>query len=156
MFVAYDPISLNTANDGSYSYYHWVGYDEANSPYQTLLWFDIPVGVEEENEKKTIPAEFSLSQNYPNPFNPTTIIKFTIPQSPPFAKGGNIGVVVTLKVYDVLGNEIATLVNEEKQAGKYEIEFIPGSGIWNLASGIYFYQLKAGSFIQTKKMLLLK
>jgi len=90
--------------------------------------------------------EFILHQNYPNPFNPTTKIKYQIP-------GLNF---VTLKVYDVLGKEVATLVNEEKSAGTYEVKFNPASGIQNPASGIYFYQLKAGSFIQTKKMILLK
>jgi len=63
---------------------------------------------------------------------------------------------VTLKVYDLLGNEIATLVNEEKPTGNYEVEFNPASSIENLASGIYFYQLKAGDYVETKKMILLK
>ena len=63
---------------------------------------------------------------------------------------------MNLKVYDVLGNKTATLVNEEKPAGEYEVEFYPASGILNLLSGIYFYQLRAGSFAQTKKMTLLK
>jgi hypothetical protein len=86
--------------------------------------------------------EYQLSQNYPNPFNPATTITFQIPDRN----------FVTLKVYDVLGNEVANLVNEEKPVGSYEIE-------WNasdLPSGIYFYQLKAGEFIETKKMILLK
>jgi len=85
---------------------------------------------------------FSLSQNYPNPFNPSTVISYQLPV---------IG-FVSLKVYDILGKEIATLVNEEQPAGEYEIEF-DGSA---LTSGIYFYQLKAGDFTQTKKMILLK
>ena len=63
---------------------------------------------------------------------------------------------VTLKVYDILGNEVTTLVNEEKQPGVYEVEFNPESSIRNLASGIYFYQLKVGSFTDTKKMILAK
>jgi hypothetical protein len=87
-------------------------------------------------------AKFTLSQNYPNPFNPTTTVNYQIPELS----------FVTLKVYDVLGNEIATLVNEEKPAGSYEVDF---SGN-NLTSGIYFYQLQAGEFIETKKMILLK
>ncbi len=87
-------------------------------------------------------TEFKLYQNYPNPFNPTTIISYTVPEME----------FVTLKVYDVLGNEVATLVNEEKTAGDYEVEFF-GNG---LTSGIYFYQLKAGGFIQTKKMVFIK
>ena len=89
-----------------------------------------------------IPSYYSLHQNYPNPFNPITTIKYQIPELS----------FVTLKVYDVLGNEILTLVNEEKPIGTYEITWYVG----NLPSGVYFYQLKAGSFIETKKMVLLK
>jgi hypothetical protein len=95
--------------------------------------------------------EFTLSQNYPNPFNPSTKIKYTIPLN---AKGQTSK--VTLKVYDLLGNEIAILVNEEKSAGIYEVEFNPASGIGNPASGIYFYQLKAGDYLETKKMIFMK
>ena len=112
------------------------------------------------------PTEFILHQNYPNPFNPTTKIKFTIP-STPLSLGEGLG--VRLVVYDVLGNEIAVLVDEYKPAGKYEVEFNASSIIRNLASGIYFYQLRIrGSeinsppgqaeqeLIQTKKMIYLK
>jgi len=86
--------------------------------------------------------DFSLSQNYPNPFNPNTKIKYQIPELS----------FINIKVYDVLGIEVATLVNEQKPAGEYEVEF-SGNG---LTSGIYFYQIKAGDFIQTKKMILLR
>ncbi|MFH1198322.1 MAG: T9SS type A sorting domain-containing protein, partial [bacterium] len=94
--------------------------------------------------------DFQLSQNYPNPFNPTTKIKYTIPA----VETGYIPSLrnVTLKVYDVLGREITTLVNEYKSPGTYEIEFY-GS---KLPSGVYFYQLRAGEFNQTKKMILLE
>jgi hypothetical protein len=85
---------------------------------------------------------FDLQQNYPNPFNPLTKIRFGIPQAG----------FVTLKVYDILGNEIATLFNEEKLAGSYEVDF-DASGI---SSGIYFYKLQAGSFAETKKMVLIR
>jgi hypothetical protein len=119
------------------------------------------------------PTEFALMQNYPNPFNPATKIKFTIPTPPVRQAGyqgeGNRERFVTLKVYDVLGNEIATLINEEKQAGIYEVEFsaiggsASGGDAVKLPSGIYFYKLQvypansgADSFIETKKMLLLK
>ena len=98
-------------------------------------------------EKELTPKEFRLFQNYPNPFNPTTKIKFSIPYV-----GTSLTKFVQLKVYDVLGNEIATLVNEEKSVGNYEVE-------WNaekFPSGVYFYQLKAGSFIEAKKMVILK
>jgi len=90
--------------------------------------------------------EFSLSQNYPNPFNPATSIEYRVGSSE----------YVTLKVYDVIGREVATLVNEEKLPGNYEVKFNPVSGIWNLASGIYFYRLQAGSYTSTKKMCLMR
>ena len=92
---------------------------------------------------------FSLYQNFPNPFNPSTKIKFTIPINVILSEAKNL---VTLKVYDVLGIEVALLINEELQAGEYDIEF-NGEG---LTSGVYFYQLRSGSFIQTKKMLMIK
>jgi len=100
------------------------------------------------NEVKDIqPDGYYLYQNYPNPFNSSTKIKFEIP-----GQARNDIAFVILKVYDILGREVATLVKEEKPTGEYEVEFnaskIPG--------GVYFYQLKAGSFIQTKKMILLK
>jgi hypothetical protein len=123
---------------------------------------DEPVYVEDGSLQ---PDEFILYQNYPNPFNPSTRIRFTIPQD---VRGETRD--VTLKVYDILGNEVATLVNEEKSAGTYKVEFdasaLP-SGIsakGGYASGVYFYQLKIGgsdinsgqAIIQTKKMLLVK
>jgi DNA-binding beta-propeller fold protein YncE len=95
-----------------------------------------------EYEKSSIPGGFQLEQNYPNPFNPTTTIDYSVPSRS----------FVTLKVYDVLGNEIATLVSEVKSTGSYTTEY---SAI-NLTSGIYFYQMKAGTYIATNKMLLLK
>jgi hypothetical protein len=98
------------------------------------------------NEEIISLTEFALSQNYPNPFNPSTKIEFRI---------ADFG-FVSLKVYDILGNEIATLVNEEKQPGTYEVEFNSSSIKHLQSSGIYFYKLKAGSFVETKKMILLK
>ncbi|NUM63250.1 MAG: T9SS type A sorting domain-containing protein [Ignavibacteriaceae bacterium] len=95
------------------------------------------------------PIEFSLEQNFPNPFNPTTKIKYTTPASLNPSKGGTL---VQLQVFDILGNAVATLINEQKQPGTYEVEF-NGTG---LPSGIYFYKLKAGTFVQTKKMILIK
>ncbi|MCW8811206.1 MAG: T9SS type A sorting domain-containing protein [Ignavibacteriaceae bacterium] len=101
--------------------------------------------------------EFQLYQNYPNPFNPVTKIKYTIPSAGNPLLGGARGGLVTLKVYDILGRELATLVNEEKPAGTYEVIFDSHSGeVRNLPSGIYFYQLKAGGYSETKKMMLLK
>ena len=93
-------------------------------------------------EKQVLPDKYSLSQNYPNPFNPTTKIKYDLPKS------GH----VILKVYDILGRELTTLVNEEKPAGSYEVRF-NGS---NLSSGIYFYKIQAGDYTSVKKMVLIK
>jgi type IX secretion system substrate protein len=95
-----------------------------------------------------IPSEFSLSQNYPNPFNPTTKIKFSIPLDSSFRGNNN----VLLKVYDALGREVQTLVNEPLQPGTYEVDF-DGS---NYSSGAYYYKLISGDFIETKKMIILK
>jgi N-acetylneuraminic acid mutarotase len=94
------------------------------------------------NTIENSPRQYSLDQNYPNPFNPSTTIKYTVGSRQP----------VTLRVYDILCNEIATLINEEKPSGIYEVEF-DGS---KLTSGIYFYQLRAGNFVQTKKLILMK
>ncbi len=98
--------------------------------------------INSEDQEQEIPKEYSLNQNYPNPFNPNTTIRYQIP------KNG----IVTLKIYDVLGAEIATLVNEQKDAGKYEVNFNAS----RLASGVYIYKLQAGDFVSSKKMILLK
>ena len=94
------------------------------------------------NGNNQVPGCYSLSQNYPNPFNPTTSISYQIPVA------GN----VTLKIYDLLGREVATLVNEQKHIGSYEVKF---NGR-NLSSGMYLYQLRSGSFVETKKLILIK
>jgi hypothetical protein len=87
---------------------------------------------------------YFLEQNYPNPFNPITTIEYVIPNG--------VRDLVTLKVYDILGNEVATLVNEYRESGRYKIEFDANS----LASGVYIYKLTAGSFVSNRKMLLIK
>ena len=111
------------------------------TPSLDVFAFNI-FSVADVGESGDVPGAFVLSQNYPNPFNPTTKIKFVIPNSS----------FVNLKVYDVLGREVTTLVNEEKPAGEYEVEF---SGK-NLSSGVYYYQLKADNYVETKKMLFIK
>ncbi len=95
-----------------------------------------------DSKSESIPAQFTLYQNYPNPFNPSTTIKYSIPKAS----------LVSLKVYDILGREVASLVNEEKPAGNYKAVFNASS----FASGVYFYRIQAGSFIAIKKLLLLK
>ena len=108
-----------------------------------VFWTDsvhlIVTGVEQEDLQ---PLTFKLEQNYPNPFNPSTTFRYSIPTQSK----------VVIKIYDILGNEIATLMDEEKSVGTYELTWNAAS----LPSGVYFYQLKAGEFISTKKMILLK
>ena len=94
------------------------------------------------NYSLPLPEYYYLGQNYPNPFNPKTQIDYELPLSG----------LVTLKVYDVLGREIATLVNEEKTAGTYQVEFSAN----NLSSGIYFYTLTSRAYSKTKKMVVIK
>ena len=131
-----------TTRPNSYSF---VDKDITSGKYQyRLKQIDLDGSFEYSDivEVEIALAEFKLSQNYPNPFNPSTIISYQLP------KAGN----VTLKVYDVLGKEVATLVDEYRNAGSYEVEL----NAEHLTSGVYFYQLKAGDFVETKKMILIK
>ncbi|MDP2038036.1 MAG: DUF1566 domain-containing protein, partial [Ignavibacteria bacterium] len=110
---------------------------------------DSDTDVQEDESSNSMPNDFQLSQNYPNPFNPETTISYTIPASLNPSKGGTL---VSLKVFDLLGREVATLVNEFKQPGSYVKTLHAAS----LPSGVYFYRLQAGNFSQTKKFNLLK
>ena len=116
--------------------------------YATVKYIQTPTSVGSTSPQ--IPDVFSLEQNYPNPFNPTTAINFSIPNEE----------LVSLKVFNSLGEEVADLVNETKPAGNYHVEFIVGRSAAadspDIASGIYFYKISAGSFTVTKKMILLK
>ena len=127
--------------------YSFIDEDVSTGTYNyRLKQIDFDGSFEYSNEIEVVvdftPKEFVLYQNYPNPFNPSTVISYQLP----------VNGDVTLKVYDVLGNEIATLVNEEKQPGVYEVEFDASS----FASGMYLYKLQSGTFVQTNKMILLK
>ncbi len=127
---AYSFVDENVSN-GTYLYrLKQIDFD-GSYEYSNMLEIEVRV-----------PSEFFLSQNYPNPFNPTTTISFSIKDAG----------FVQLKIYDILSNEVATLVNEQKPAGSYSIKFDAS----NLLSGVYFYQLKTGGFINIKKMILLK
>lgn len=106
----------------------------------TLTWTQVVTGLD--NNGNISPIEYNLAQNYPNPFNPTTTINYSVP----------LAGLVTVKIYDVLGNDIKTLVNKEESAGDHSIQF-NGS---DLASGVYFYRMSAGNFINTKKFILMK
>lgn len=142
--LAYLPASEDRATITDY-YIFLLGNDslryarwDAGSTFYPFTWTD---WTSVENDDEPVHS-FRLFQNYPNPFNPTTKIRYEIPEIS----------FVTIKVYDLLGNEIATLVNEEKPAGSYEVEF-NGS---KLSSGIYYYQIISGSYNQTRKMVYLK
>jgi photosystem II stability/assembly factor-like uncharacterized protein len=155
----YEEFILKTIDGGATWNEQYTGNGKLNSIFfinDTTGWavgdsgkilFTENGGVTSVNEYLINPVEFSLYQNFPNPFNPVTKIKFEIP-----GQARNDNTLVTLKIYDILGREVATLVNEEKPAGEYEVEF-DGNG---LPSGIYFYQLKTGQYSETKKMVLLK
>ena len=146
-------IIINVPISGSGTY-QIIDFDAINKLKLIVYYNNIVSSIENEDG---LPSDFILEQNYPNPFNPSTKIEFRI---------ADFG-FVSLKVYDVLGNEVATLVDEEKPAGEYEVEFSSHSGlsgISDLPSGIYFYQLRISSpelssgqaFIKTKKMVILK
>jgi len=130
----------------------WGIYDVDNSTlWETGVFEDYPRSVEPGSE---LPINYELSQNYPNPFNPTTRIRFAIPSV--IASETKQSQLVILKVYDILGNEVTTLVNEEKAPGIYEVDFSTNSKSIGLASGIYIYRIEAAGFTDTKKMVLLR
>ncbi|MEJ5262329.1 MAG: T9SS type A sorting domain-containing protein, partial [Ignavibacterium sp.] len=133
---------------GSYNYrLRQIDYDGTSKVYN--LSETVIVG---------IPNKFELLQNYPNPFNPSTTISFSIPTSPlnpsPSQGEGNRERLVSLTVYNILGQKVVTLLEEDLKPGYYEIEFDASS--YNLTSGIYFYTIQAGNFYQVKKMSLIK
>jgi hypothetical protein len=112
--------------------------------YEAKVFYlgDEPVGVDNEDFENIIIDEFKLNQNFPNPFNPSTKISFQLATNE----------FVTLRIYDVVGQEVKTLLNSEMQKGKYDIDFNASK----LSSGIYFYRIQAGKFIDTKKLILMK
>ncbi|MBU0473958.1 MAG: T9SS type A sorting domain-containing protein [Bacteroidetes bacterium] len=148
----------------------WSGrkLDEGNYDIYAITYnLDLVTGIKE----SISPAEYSfkLEQNYPNPFNPSTTIKYSIPSIAVIASGAkqsskiatssdetwtprNDNLNITLKIYDILGREVATLVNKEQKHGNYEVQFDAS----NLTSGIYFYRLQSGGFLESRKMILLK
>ena len=144
---------FNIKDEGKVAYLA-VGLEQiSNEEHRDILlstvmaWFNTPVDVEK--EITVLPEIFSLRQNYPNPFNPVTKIQYSIPAANSTFAGGQ---VVSLKVYDILGRLISTLVNQKQSPGNYEVEF----SAEELNSGIYFYELKTGSNKTVKKMMLIK
>lgn len=139
-----------TTNRSVYTY-----TDEVSSAAAQIIWYRLKqtdfdgtsVYLQEVKADLGKPGSYQLHQNYPNPFNPSTKIKFEIPET---ASEKN---AVSLKIYDSLGREVATLLNEEKPAGYYEVDFAYGA---QMASGVYFYQLRSNDFVQTRKMTLIR
>ena len=150
--ATYDQIYPKLASDGSGgAIITWqdyrVAYPDSVDIYAQQVNTDGNLGVVSDiAQEPGIANNFVLLQNYPNPFNPSTRIQYQVSSNSQ----------VSLKIYDVLGKEVATLVNEEKPVGIYEVKWNGVSAIGGYASGVYFYQLKAGEFISTKKMILMK
>jgi flagellar hook assembly protein FlgD len=132
-----NPFTLTAPGPGDYRVN--AGYANPSRRWDSSMVNISVVGI---SENKLNPIEFKLYNNYPNPFNPSTTLRYSIPEAS----------LTTLKIYDELGKEVATLVNENKSAGTYEVEF----SAKDLASGIYYYTLQAGSFSKTNKMILIK
>lgn len=133
-------------------------FQKRSSPWNTFYPFIYKISYEtlfgdivsvDDDQSSELPSKFNLFNNYPNPFNPSTTIKYSIPL---VDSRHGIASHVTLKVYNILGREIATLVNKIQKAGIYEVDF----NSLNLASGVYFYKLQSGNFVESKKMILLK
>jgi hypothetical protein len=138
-----------TTSNANYSLNSTVGESFIGKSTSTLnqqqvgFWYVYQQSIITEiEEEETIPTVFKLEQNYPNPFNPSTKIKFAVPEK------SN----VLIKVYDILGSEVVTLVNKEMDAGWYENDF----NAFGLSSGVYLLRMEAGSFVNTKKMILLR
>ena len=153
-YLRLDPPMTFSANEGVKlvtTYNNWenrtINYGTLSSDEMQFMFYIYFTGELTDIETVSISDYYSLSQNYPNPFNPTTAIKYSIPAKMKSQKSN-----VKLVVYDILGNEVAILVNEIKNSGNYEVNFNANK----LASGVYFYKLTAGYFTQTKKMILLK
>lgn len=134
---SYDPMHQHIPiSDTRIALYGAIGF-----PKILTLLYSSPTSVNEK-DKSQVAKRFDLYQNYPNPFNPTTTISFSLPSR----------LIVSLKIFDLLGREVSTIVSEELQAGSYTRQW----GAANMASGLYFYRLQAGTYTETKKLLLLK
>jgi len=145
--------AMNLGVKSGYNAIIWVVFNKDSLTYTNLYARKLLVIIGDINKiGNTVPDKYELSQNYPNPFNPTTKIKFSIP---PFE--GRQGGMTVLRVFNILGKEIATLVNEKLQHGTYEVPFSSEQFTnFQLSSGIYFYKLSTGNFTDTKRMILIK
>jgi hypothetical protein len=140
VFNAYDFILQDISNNATINMKNQTSYNFLHNG--TVTNFKVIAKITSSNDEKIILFDYALEQNYPNPFNPNTIIEYSLKDKE----------FVTLKIFDVLGNEVTTLVNEEKSAGRYRVDF-NASG---LSTGVYFYKITAGSFSATRKMIILR
>ena len=142
-FLSYDPISVNSSPD-----YYWYGFSASSIQVMAGNWFEVPgFPLDVKQTSELVPNSYALDQNYPNPFNPSTVINYSI------VKPSD----VTLAVYDVLGRKVADLINESQKAGSYQVTWNGlNSNGQKVNSGVYFYTINAGDFVQTRKMMLLK
>jgi len=142
-------------NNFSMAFIYFIQENEVIHSPTTVMFDDFRVrsrfSVDVREVEGETPHEFRLEQNYPNPFNPTTNFGFHIPLNPP-SEGGHRGMFVTLKIYDVLCREVAEVVNKEFPVGNYSVTFDASE----LPSGVYYYQLRAGDFVETKKLVLMR
>jgi len=136
-----DDEAYSIALDGAGNVYV-TGWSYGSGTYEDYCTIKYSQGVGIKKISTEIPSLFSLSQNYPNPFNPITKIRFDLPKN----------VNVKLTIYDMLGREVETIVNEQLNAGSYEVNW-DGT---KYTSGVYYYRLNAGEFVETKKMILVK
>jgi hypothetical protein len=132
-----NPFTLTAPAPGTYTVN--AGFKNPSKKWDSVM---VNISLTDIGEDPTNPNVFKLYDNYPNPFNPSTAIKYSLPEAS----------FISIKIYDALGNEVSSLVNETKSAGTYEVEFNAAG----LSSGIYYYTIQAGSFIETKKMILMK
>ena len=132
-----NPFILTAPGTGNYRVN--AGFKNPSKKWDSVM---VNISLTDIGENPTNPTVFKLYANYPNPFNPSTTLRYSIPEAS----------FTSIKIYDALGNEVSSLVNETKSPGTYEVEF----NATDLSSGIYYYTLQAGSFIQTRKMVLLR
>jgi hypothetical protein len=143
---------LDLGSFGQLKFHSFVIHQVKGEEKKGQVYFDAiltDVVTDVENQQSQLPTKFNLEQNYPNPFNPTTTIKYTIPMLKTLHATSQR---VQIRIYDILGKEVALLVNKEQTSGNYKVVFDANK----LSSGVYYYQLKAGNFLKTKKMILLR
>jgi hypothetical protein len=141
-------VQVNSLSAGNY-YWKVRSKDSVGnvSSYSGIGQFSVNSVTAVDNKKNEVPKEFAVSQNYPNPFNPSTVINYALPKTS----------LVSIKIYDVLGQEVKTLMNFERQAGNYSAQWNGDNNLGqHVSTGIYIYRVTAGQYVKSMKMILLK